>query len=201
MDNCLILPRRPDTSIDRWLTPLFQNGPIFECEVREACFNGLSDPLIRACLWKMLLRCYPFQPSQWEAAKEKNKANYLQFVDEFIISRNRKCGKENCMLLPNPLDSSWKSQETTAVLKISNECKWSHDFGDSEIRAIIWKDTERTHSDVSFFYDHNRNVLARILYVLSQLNRGVEYVQGMNELLAPLLYVFGCAENPKVGMN
>ena len=198
MAECSIFQRRPDLWIDRCLTPLFRNGPIFECEVREVCFNGLSDPCIRSYLWNMLLRCYPFQPSQWERAKEMNKVNYLQFVDEFIVNRNRRCGKENNMILPNPIDSSWKRQETTETIGINNESQWSRDFGDSEIRGIIWKDTERTHSDVPFFNRYNRNVLARILYVMSQLNRGVEYVQGMNELLAPLLYAFGRAENPQV---
>ena len=200
MSECSIFPCRPDQWIDRCLTPLFRNGPIFECEVREVCFNGLSDPCIRSYLWKMLLRCYPFQPSQWEKAKETNKSNYLQFVDEFIVNRNRRCGKENNMILPNPIDSSWKRQEATESLGMNNESQWSRDFGDSEIRGIIWKDTERTHSDVPFFSHYNRNVLARILYVMSQLNRGVEYVQGMNELLAPLLYAFGRAENPQVNI-
>lgn len=103
MSECSIFPCRPDQSIDRCLTPLFRNGPIFECEVREVCFNGLSDPCVRSYLWKMLLRCYPFQPSQGEKAKETNKSNYLQFVDEFIVNRNRRCGKENSMILPNPI--------------------------------------------------------------------------------------------------
>lgn len=38
------------------------------------------------------------------------------------------------------------------------------------------------------------DVLARILLLYAKLNRGVRYVQGMNELLAPLYYLF--AQDP-----
>lgn len=32
--------------------------------------------------------------------------------------------------------------------------------------------------------------MARILYIYAKLNPGLKYVQGMNEILAPLFYVF-----------
>lgn len=75
---------------------------------------------------------------------------------------------------------------------MTNESKWSRDFGESEIREIIWKDVERTYSGVPFFRKHNKETMARLLFVYGMLNNGIRYVQGMNELLAPLLFV--CAE-------
>ena len=51
----------------------------------------------------MLLRCYPFNPSKWEAAAATNLQNYRKFLEEFILSRNRACGKEDCVLVPSPL--------------------------------------------------------------------------------------------------
>ena len=62
------------------------------------------------------------------------------------------------------------------------------------MREIIWKDTDRTYIDIPFFSQHNKQVLARMLYVFGTLNAGVRYIQGMNELLAPILYVFAEAE-------
>ncbi|CAJ1345835.1 unnamed protein product, partial [Effrenium voratum] len=38
------------------------------------------------------------------------------------------------------------------------------------------------------------DVLARVLLLYAKLNRGVRYVQGMNELCAPLYYLF--AQDP-----
>ena len=43
------------------------------------------------------------------------------------------------------------------------------------------------------------DVLARILLLYAKLNRGVRYVQGMNELLAPLYYLF--AQDPLNGLH
>ena len=34
------------------------------------------------------------------------------------------------------------------------------------------------------------DILTRILYIYAKLNPGIKYVQGMNELLAPLYYIF-----------
>ena len=202
MSTCFILPREYDESINCSLTPLYRNGPIFECEVREACFNGISDPFIRANVWKMLLRAYPYRPSRWYSSQITNRENYVRFVDEFIKSRNAECGLQDCILLPNPLDVSWKQDQLVYIEgehDETNESPWSRTFGDYDMREIIWKDTERTFREIPFFNVHNRNALARILYLLSKLNKAVEYVQGMNELLAPLLYAFAQAENPNVG--
>lgn len=167
-----------------------------ERKVRDVCFNGLSDATTRANFWKMLLRCYPFNPSKWDATATTNRQNYLQFLEEFVLSRNRACGKEDCAIVPSPLKCNTVRSLSDSPTSVDG---WSTAFGSKEVREIIWKDVERTCSEIPFFALHNRNVLARILFVLSQLNRGVEYVQGMNELLAPLLFAFGQAENPKVG--
>ena len=49
--------------------------------------------------------------------------------------------------------------------------------------------------DYSQIYKNNENethsdVLVRILYIYSKLNKDVSYVQGMNEILAPIYYCF-----------
>lgn len=145
----------------------------------------------------MLLKTYPENPLLWEEKKCKNVAAYQAFVDEFIISQNTRIGKENCSLVPNPIDTTWKQKEdykSEDENQYNNESKWSRDFGDCEIREIIWKDVERTYSDHAFFHLYNMQVFARILYVYGKLNGGLQYVQGMNELLAPLLYAFAEAE-------
>ena len=145
----------------------------------------------------MLLRCYPYQPSKWEEVRQSNIDQYITFVNEFIAARNVAGGKPDCKFVPNPLDSSWKRSadyDPSEDDGKTNESKWSREFGDSEMREIIWKDTDRTYSDIPFFSQHNKQVLARMLYVFGTLNAGVRYIQGMNELLAPILYVFAEAE-------
>lgn len=34
------------------------------------------------------------------------------------------------------------------------------------------------------------DVLSRILYIYAKINPGIRYVQGMNEIIAPIYYVF-----------
>jgi Rab-GTPase-TBC domain len=60
----------------------------------------------------------------------------------------------------------------------------------------IHKDVIRTHPDLAFFLDPYQNVgkrryaaLERILFVWSKYNKGVRYVQGMNEIVGILYYV------------
>ena len=59
-DNFINL--RDREAADFALTPIYRNGPLFECEVREYSFNGLPDQKTRSNVWKMLLRSYPYQP-------------------------------------------------------------------------------------------------------------------------------------------
>eukprot|EP00277_Geminigera_cryophila_P030124 CAMPEP_0173057346 /NCGR_PEP_ID=MMETSP1102-20130122/686_1 /TAXON_ID=49646 /ORGANISM="Geminigera sp., Strain Caron Lab Isolate" /LENGTH=264 /DNA_ID=CAMNT_0013922845 /DNA_START=53 /DNA_END=847 /DNA_ORIENTATION=- len=74
----------------------------------------------------------------------------------------------------------------------------------------IEKDTKRTWPDLHFFreahdfggsegehYDggtglpgHHQLAITRVLFTFARLNPGIRYVQGMNEVLAPIYYVF-----------
>lgn len=197
MNDKAIIDKTSDSLEESCLTPLYENGPLFECDVREAAFNGITDDKRRATIWKMLLGIYPYNPSKWESSHESNISQYQVFVNEFVTSRNEALGLKDNACVPNPLDVSWRDDPSYNPEEddhFSNESKHSREFGDSEVRDIIWKDTQRTYADVEFFCSFNKNVLARLLFVFAKLNAGVQYVQGMNELLAPLLYVFAKAE-------
>jgi hypothetical protein len=43
----------------------------------------------------------------------------------------------------------------------------------------------------------HHDVLSRILFLFAKLNPGIRYVQGMNELLAPIYYVFARETDPQ----
>ena len=185
---------------DKAFTPLYQDGPLFLCDVRDYIFHGAEDLISRARGWRILLHVYSLLPSSWESESKQYHTSYNGFVDEFIVRRNASCGKPDIREVPNPLDISWKHQPDYSPedeSTVTNESKWSRLFGDGELRDIIWKDTERTYREVPFFVTNER-VLARLLYLFGKLNESMEYIQGMNEILAPLLYVFASEENPSV---
>lgn len=181
---------------ERSLTPFYQEGPLFSCDYRDYAYHGIPDVTTRAIIWKLLLKVYPQEPSHWSETSERNQRIYRDFVHEFVTVPNDRCGHVGSDCVPNPLDVSWKQSNPSADALPTNESQWSRDFGDSLLRDIIWKDTERTHSSIPFFVQ-NRDAMARILFVYAKLNKGVEYVQGMNELLAPLLLAFARSEERK----
>jgi hypothetical protein len=51
------------------------------------------------------------------------------------------------------------------------------------------------YSGYSEATETHRDVLLRILFIYAKLNPGIMYVQGMNELLAPIYYVFSVDED------
>jgi len=67
----------------------------------------------------------------------------------------------------------------------------------------INKDVQRTYPDLNFFCTDTRHydALRRALFIYAKLNPGICYVQGMNEIYAPLYYVLAndvdptCVEN------
>ena len=91
---------------------------------------------------------------------------------------------------------------------------WKRYFEDGEVLEQIVRDVERTHPDIHFFsgltadgeggagasgggdmgaLTATQRSCARALFVYAKLNPGIRYVQGMNELFAPLFYVFRTA--------
>ncbi|XP_043810924.1 TBC1 domain family member 13 isoform X2 [Manihot esculenta] len=81
-------------------------------------------------------------------------------------------------------------------LSLGKTSVWNQFFQDTEIMEQIDRDVKRTHPDMHFFSGDssfaksNQEALKNILIVFAKLNPGIRYVQGMNEILAPLFYVF-----------
>ncbi|XP_042395474.1 TBC1 domain family member 13-like isoform X3 [Zingiber officinale] len=81
-------------------------------------------------------------------------------------------------------------------LSLGKTSVWNQFFKDAEIIEQIDRDVKRTHPDMQFFNGDssfavsNQEVMRRILIIFAKLNPGIRYVQGMNEILAPLFYVF-----------
>ncbi|XP_020088981.1 TBC domain-containing protein C1952.17c-like isoform X3 [Ananas comosus] len=81
-------------------------------------------------------------------------------------------------------------------LNLGNGGVWHQFFKDAEIAEQIDRDLLRTHPDIDFFSvgfpcsEKHRDAMRNILLLFAKLNPAIGYVQGMNEVLAPLYYVF-----------
>ncbi|XP_010274015.1 PREDICTED: TBC1 domain family member 13 isoform X3 [Nelumbo nucifera] len=139
-------------------------------ELRRLASQGIPDGVgIRPTIWK----------SEVTRRIEKSAG----------IENNESC--EGSGLLP-------RSEITHGEhpLSLGKTSIWNQFFQDTEIIEQIDRDVRRTHPDMHFFSgdssfaNSNQEALRNILILFAKLNPGIRYVQGMNEVLAPLFYVF-----------
>mmetsp|Transcript_6702 Transcript_6702/g.10991 ORF Transcript_6702/g.10991 Transcript_6702/m.10991 type:complete len:718 (-) Transcript_6702:39-2192(-) len=94
----------------------------------------------------------------------------------------------------------WRMREIDAYsvsddpLSLASGSAWKGYWDDWLLHESIEKDVIRTHPCLHFFAEESGThyaALQRILYLYAKLNPGIKYVQGMNELVGTLYYVFG----------
>ncbi|XP_043705003.1 TBC1 domain family member 13-like [Telopea speciosissima] len=175
-------------------------------ELRRLASHGIpAGAGIRHTVWKILLGYLPCDRSLWATELTKKRSQYKRFKEELLVNPSeitrkldKSAGLENdeskCErrgLLPRseiPHGEHPLSLGTTSI--------WNQFFQDTEIIEQIDRDVKRTHPDMHFFSGDssiarsNQDALKNILIVFAKLNPGIRYVQGMNEVLAPLFYVF-----------
>eukprot|EP00775_Hariotina_reticulata_P013965 gene13965-14079_t len=142
-------------------------------ELRRLAFQGIPDKDgLRAMTWKLLLGYLPPDPSEWDEVLARKRTEYLLF-----------CQLKTAVPEDHPLS-------------LQSTSKWHTYFKDSEIMEQIDRDVMRTHPDMHFFSgdsveaEQHRKEMKRCLFMYAKLNPGLRYIQGMNELLAPLYYMF-----------
>ncbi|CAN0875352.1 TBC1 domain family member 13 [Linum grandiflorum] len=172
-------------------------------ELRKIASQDLPDGAgIRSTVWKLLLGYLPPDRSQWSSELAKKRPQYKNFKDELLMNPSEITRK-----LEKPIDEDSKLENRCMLsrseinhdehpLSLGKTSIWNKYFQDSEIIEQIDRDVKRTHPDLHFFCGDssfaksNQESLKSILIVFAKLNPGIRYVQGMNEIVAPLYYVF-----------
>lgn len=129
--------------------------------LQERIFKGGIHPTLRRELWCFLLGHY-----QWNATHAQRE--------------ERRHSRENLYFI---MKQQWKT------ITPDQEGRFS---GFKERRSLIEKDVNRTDRNHPFYEgDHNPNVslLHDVLMTYVMYNFDLGYVQGMSDLLAPILYV------------
>mmetsp|Transcript_6766 Transcript_6766/g.11814 ORF Transcript_6766/g.11814 Transcript_6766/m.11814 type:complete len:319 (-) Transcript_6766:63-1019(-) len=151
--------------------------------VRKLAFAGIPEEAgLRARYWKLLFAYLPLNREDEQRELRSRREIFQQFREEFIIDPQRKAAEHDHPLSDGD-DSTWKKY-----------------FKDNELLAEIEKDATRTFPQLHFFnHDPTQGetkhyeALRRILFIYAKLNPGIKYIQGMNELLAPIYYIFATA--------
>ncbi|KAM0929422.1 hypothetical protein ACQ4PT_001511 [Festuca glaucescens] len=168
----------------------------FKSAVGEPLFWG--RPAAPVCV-QLLLGYLPTERSLWPYELEKKRSQYSAYKDEFLLNPSEKLRRIEESKLSRKKELNVERNGLLPRLEVTNEehplssgksSLWNQYFQESEILEQIDRDVKRTHPDISFFsVKSNQESLRRILIIYSRLNPSVRYVQGMNEVLAPLFYV------------
>uniref|UniRef100_A0A7N0UZF6 Rab-GAP TBC domain-containing protein n=1 Tax=Kalanchoe fedtschenkoi TaxID=63787 RepID=A0A7N0UZF6_KALFE len=189
----------------------------FELSQREINFEklqriastGLPDGgSLRATTWKLLLGYLSPNHDLWEKELAENRSKYAKLKEETLISPSVLTIKKNEEIDPSeikPVDLNAniagplrrrKVSHDDHPLNLGTSSVWHQYFQYTEIAEQIDRDLQRTHPDMKFFSGEtslsrkNRESMRNILLLFAKLNPAIRYVQGMNEVLAPLIYVF-----------
>lgn len=156
-------------------------------------------------MWKLLLGYLPTDRGFWSSELAKKRSQYKNFKEELLMNPSeitRRLEKSTCLENEESLPETGvvlpRSEITHGEhpLSLGKSSVWNQFFQDTEIIEQIDRDVKRTHPGMHFFSGDsqsatsNQDALKNILIVFAKLNPGIRYVQGMNEILAPLFYVF-----------
>ena len=139
--------------------------------INNILLHGIPEslPCLRPLIWKSLIGFFPLKDlSKWGKITIQKKSDYQKIIEKYKYYPN-KIKDEKHLVIINQID----------------------------------KDLPRTRFDVPFFEDKNINneketnydVLRRILFFYANEHGEVSYIQGMNEIIAIIFYIFSKDDN------
>ncbi|XP_061396374.1 TBC1 domain family member 5 [Musca vetustissima] len=146
-------------------------------QIREQAFDGaLQYSKFRSVFWSILLRVLSEDHTSWSLEKVKQRQRYEKLKKEFAKNPHH-TGQNLKNVDDDPLSQSSKSI-------------WNQYFSDQELLAIIRQDVVRTFPGVDFFRKPSiQNIMSNILFYYARDHPYMSYLQGMHEILAPILFV------------
>ncbi|XP_027939139.1 TBC1 domain family member 13-like isoform X1 [Vigna unguiculata] len=177
-------------------------------ELRRVASQGIpraAAPALRPTLWKLLLGYLPSDRALWSSELTKKRSQYRHFKDDLLMNPSEITRRIYNSAAHDIDDAKSETRILLSRSQITHEDHplslgktsiWNQFFQDTELIEQIDRDVKRTHPDIHFFSGDsqlaksNQDALKSILIIFAKLNPGIRYVQGMNEVLAPLFYVF-----------
>lgn len=181
---------------------------------------------MRGVVWRLLLDYLPKKTNKWVDFLLENKKQYEDFMEELIVKPHQSMNKSvpkkeegaSAGGFDHPLsieeDSIWAQYHKDREIweEIEKDVKRTRNEIALFMRALKdedsvnnWerlqrqaelKKSELTTEDREKYIETHADVLSRILFIYAKLNPGIKYVQGMNEILAVLYFVFFDTNDP-----
>ena len=130
--------------------------------------TGIPDAL-RPTYWKLLLGYLPLTPVDWDTFTARKKSEYEQLL------------KETCELDSTGNIICHSEDERRIDVDIPRTLPTLHFFACDDVDS---------RNGMPTTFSPTQQSLRRVLYTVTTLNKGLGYVQGMNELVAHLLIAF-----------
>lgn len=182
-------------------------------KLTELSENGLPDdlPEMRSLIWKINFEYLPLDPQKWGAfliSKRASYKNYRTFVfeklekelellegyDKMSIEDKKEMDKKTHKIVLEEICKDINRTHTEMNFFVKPIDK-KNTFTQKELMELVETKRNCTLKNINNTYKINivlthADVLSRILFIYSKFEPEVSYVQGMNELLAPIYYCF-----------
>ena len=175
--------------------------------------NGLPDeiPILRSIIWKINLGYLTINNEEWEKILEDKRNSYIDYkgifkkklLEEYKLYQDYdKKSKEEKEKLDKKSNKLLLEQICKDVYRTHNQMDFFFKPTDEniilsqkELNAIMDNRRNCTMKDINDIYKINikethADVIVRILFIYSTFFPDISYVQGMNEIIAPIYYIF-----------
>ncbi|KAK4404021.1 TBC1 domain family member 13 [Sesamum angolense] len=189
-------PAAVDTSRQAQILQELSRKVINMGELRKLASQGIPDGAV-------IIGYLPTDRSLWPSEVAKKRSQYKNFKEELLMNPSEIARKlEKASLENHEVDrgspgylSRSEISHGEHPLSLGKSSIWNQFFQDAEIMEQIDRDVMRTHPDIHFFSGDstsaksNQVTLISLFCFCSFFGAGIRYVQGMNEILAPLYFV------------
>jgi hypothetical protein len=175
--------------------------------------RGLPDdlPELRSLIWKINLGYLPSDWNQWNKYLESKRIAYKKYRENIykILEKELELLKDYDKMTKEEKNEMDKKTHKLILEEICKDTNRTHTemnffvkpidnkntFTEKEILKLVENKRNCTLKNINDTYKINivlthADVLSRILFIYSKFEPEVSYVQGMNEILAPIYYCF-----------
>jgi len=143
--------------------------------LRKLSCQGMPT-INRPIYWKILLNYLPTNKSKWEEVLEQKRNEYKEWIKDLL--------PQTLCEIEDTVESYETYYEDTLINDVNKDIKRTYD------QFLPEKNTDNIVVNSS----HCKSI-RRILILWAKLHPNVNYVQGMNEVLRPIYYVFASDED------
>ncbi len=180
--------------------------------------NGLPDdlPELRSLVWKINLGYLSYNTLEWDkflVSKRLAYQNYRTFVFN-NLEKELELFKDYDKMTPEQKKDLDKKTNKLILEEICKDTNRTHtemnffvkpidntnSFSEKQVMELFENKRNCTLKNLNYTYKINivlthADVISRILFIYSKFEPEVSYVQGMNEILAPIYYCFSFDRN------